>query len=93
MPDFEQLERFARAANLEYANYAELIKDPQAIQKIEDEITLKSEHLAGFERIKKFVLLDAPFTIEANELTPTIKVKRKTIENKFSDRIDGLYAE
>ena len=51
-----------------------------------------SEHLAGFERIKKFILLGKDFTIEDNELTPTLKVKRAIVEQKLKQEIDALYA-
>ena len=51
-----------------------------------------SEHLAGFERIKKFILLPKDFTIEEGELTPTLKVKRTIVEKKFAKEIDALYA-
>jgi len=93
VPNFESLERFASAAGLKWSSRAELVRHPQVVEKIQQELDRKSEHLAGFERIKKFVLLDSPFTIEANELTPTLKVKRRVIEKKFADLIDDLYAQ
>ena len=48
--------------------------------------------LAQFERIKKVTLLPREFTLEAGELTPTLKVKRRVIEQKYKDLIDRMYA-
>jgi long-chain acyl-CoA synthetase len=50
-----------------------------------------SEHLASFERIKRFIGME-PLTIEDNELTPTLKVKRAIVERKLKKEIDALYA-
>jgi long-chain acyl-CoA synthetase len=48
-------------------------------------------HLAQFERIKKIALLPREFTLEAGELTPTLKVKRRVVEQKYKEMIDRLY--
>jgi long-chain acyl-CoA synthetase len=48
-------------------------------------------HLAQYERIKKLALLPREFTLEAGELTPTLKVKRRVVEQKYRDVIDRLY--
>ncbi len=52
-----------------------------------------NERLAQFERIKKFALLPREFTMEAGELTPTLKVKRRVIDERYKDTIDGLYRD
>ena len=49
--------------------------------------------LSQFERIKKIALLPAEFSIQSGELTPTLKVKRKVIEERWRDQIEALYAE
>jgi long-chain acyl-CoA synthetase len=92
VPNMENLRAFATAANLPDQSDADLVGHAQVIQKYHDEIEEMSEHLAGFERIKKFVLLEKDFTIEDNELTPTLKVKRAIVEKKLKKEIDGLYA-
>ena len=51
----------------------------------------KNEPLANFERIKKFVILTHDFTVENDELTPTFKVKRKVITEKYKDLLDSCY--
>lgn len=91
VPNFENIRAFADAIRIEYSNDSDLTIHPRIIKKIEDEITRKSVHLAGFERVKKFVLLDKDFTIEDNELTPTLKFKRRKIEEKHKAEIDALY--
>ena len=52
-----------------------------------------NRELSQFERIKKFALLPAEFTIASGELTPTLKVKRKVVEQRWKDAIEGLYGE
>jgi long-chain acyl-CoA synthetase len=54
-------------------------------------VTDLTQHLAQFERIKKIALLPREFTLEAGELTPTLKVKRRVVEQKYKDVIDRLY--
>jgi long-chain acyl-CoA synthetase len=50
-----------------------------------------NSQLASFETIKNFAILERDFTIEAGELTPSMKVKRKTCAERFQDLLDGLY--
>jgi long-chain acyl-CoA synthetase len=92
VPNMDNLHAFADAAGITYRSDADLVNDPKVIQKVHEEIERSSEHLAGFERIKKFILLENDFTIEGNELTPTLKVRRSIIEKKFAKQIDALYA-
>ncbi|UCG50671.1 MAG: long-chain fatty acid--CoA ligase [Candidatus Latescibacterota bacterium] len=93
VPNFENLTAFADAAGIPYENESDLVRHPAVIKKIGEEIERKSEHLAGFERVKKFILADTDFSIEKDELTPTLKVKRRAIEKKFQREIDALYEE
>jgi long-chain acyl-CoA synthetase len=66
---------------------AALIALPEAKKKIKQEIDQHSTHLADFEKIKRFSLLATPFSVEAGELTPTLKVKRKVIAQKYAKQI------
>ncbi len=93
VPNFENLIRFANAAGISYNDLAELVKNEKVASKIHKEIDRKSEGFAGFERIKKILLLDKDFSLEMNELTPTLKVKRSIVEQKYKSQIDELYSE
>ncbi|MDH3217522.1 MAG: long-chain fatty acid--CoA ligase, partial [Candidatus Krumholzibacteria bacterium] len=92
VPNMDNVRVFAKAAGISHAEDADLVKDDKVIQKIHDEIERMSQHLASFERVKKFILLEKDFSIEQNELTPTLKVKRTIIEKKFEKEINALYA-
>jgi long-chain acyl-CoA synthetase len=91
VPNFDALEKWARENGVSAASRAELVADPKVIALYEKTINDLSGHLAQFERIKKIALLPHEFTLEAGELTPTLKVKRRVVEQKYKDVIDRLY--
>src|SRR5688572_704016 len=93
VPNFEQLERWAKIKNLLWTDRRQLIKLPLVQAKMEKEVLRKLSGLASFETPKKVGLLENDFSIESGEMTPSHKVKRRVIEKRYSDRIDGLYAE
>jgi long-chain acyl-CoA synthetase len=70
-----------------------LINLPLVRAKMEKEVLRKLSGLASFETPKKVGLLETDFSIESGEMTPSHKVKRRVIEKRYSDRIDGLYEE
>ena len=69
------------------------IKDEELINWVDEDIKQLSNELAKFERIKHFKLKRNPFTIEEGEITPTLKAKRKVIEQKYADAISSMYTE
>ncbi|MGB2959161.1 MAG: long-chain fatty acid--CoA ligase, partial [Bacteroidota bacterium] len=71
VPDYDTLQEFADARNIPYAGNADLAKDPTINELIETEISQVQKDLANYERVRKFTLLESPFTIENGELTPT----------------------
>ncbi|MGA1464207.1 MAG: AMP-dependent synthetase/ligase [Balneolaceae bacterium] len=71
----------------------DLTKDPYVHKLIEREIEKANQQLSPWERVKKFVLLREPLTIEAGELTPTLKVKRSVVRERYQKEIDSMYAE
>lgn len=71
---------------------AQLAKDPDLNAEIQRAINALNEGLARYETIKKFAVLERDFTIEGGELTPSMKVKRKTVEGMYKDLLDGFYA-
>jgi long-chain acyl-CoA synthetase len=93
VPNFEQLERWAAERHLTYASRAQLIALPDVHAKVEREVMGELRDLAKFEMPKRVVLLEQDFTIESGELTPTQKVKRRTIEQRYKSLVDRVYAE
>ena len=92
VPNFDNLERWARERNLTYSTRAELLQMPDVLAKVEREVMSQLRDLAKFETPKKVVLLEHDFTIESGELTPTLKVKRRVVEKRYKDVIDAAYA-
>jgi long-chain acyl-CoA synthetase len=91
MPSFEALEGWARDQRIKFADRAELLRDHHVVDFIRDRIQRQSIGLASFERIKKFHLLERPFSLTRGEITPTLKIKRKVIMEHYKDIIDRLY--
>lgn len=93
VPDFAALERWAAARGLSFSSREELVRDPNVIEFMEGEILESFEDLARHERPKKIALLPRELTVNAGEVTPTLKVKRRAIETKHRDIIENLYRE
>jgi long-chain acyl-CoA synthetase len=93
VPSFESLRLYALEKNIPYDTDADLANHPEIRGLFDAEIDLLCASFASFERIKKYVLLDHPLTIETGELTPSLKVKRRIIEQKFKGQIAALYEE
>jgi len=92
VPNFDNLERWAKERNLSYGSHAELIQLADVQAKVEREVMSMLKELAKFETPKKVLLLENDFTIESGELTPTLKVKRRVVEKRYKDQIDSTYA-
>jgi long-chain acyl-CoA synthetase len=93
VPNFDSLEKWARIRNLSYGSRAELLGLPIVLAKIEKEVRKNLDGLASFETPKKIGLLEQDFSIESGELTPTLKVKRRVIDERYREKIDALYAD
>jgi len=93
VPNFETLERWARERNLSAPSRTALIALPDVKAKMEREVMSPLRDLARYEMPKKVLLLDADFSIESGELTPTLKVKRRAVEQRYGDLINRAYAE
>lgn len=91
VPNFEKLVEYADANNIVYSDYSDLVRNDQIKNFIESEISRATPALASYEKIKKVALLDREFEIEREEITPTLKVKRNIIEQKYRGIIDSLY--
>jgi long-chain acyl-CoA synthetase len=93
VPNFDNLAKWAGANGVAARTSPELVRDPRVVELYDRTVKELTAHLAQFERIKKIALLPHEFTLEAGELTPTLKVKRRVVEQKYKDVIDRLYEE
>jgi long-chain acyl-CoA synthetase len=93
VPDWERVESYAQLKGIKVASRAELCRHPRVIDLFERQIASLTPGLAKYERVKKIALLEHELTIETGELTPTLKVKRRVIDEKYREVIDRLYAE
>ena len=93
VPDFEKLEDYARSNEISYTNPVDLLKDERVLNFMEAEVNRSTPSLASYEKVKKIALLDREFELEKGEITPTLKVKRNIIENKYKDMIDSIYKD
>jgi long-chain acyl-CoA synthetase len=93
VPNFETAAAWARANNVRAADHAALVADPAFRAKVEEEVETRLEGFARYELPKKVLLLDRELSVERGEITPTLKVKRKVVEEQFAERIEALYAE
>src|SRR2546429_8563308 len=92
VPNFDNLERWAAERGLSYGTRAQLLQLADVQAKMEREVMGTLRDLAKFETPKKVLLLENDFTIESGELTPTLKVKRRVVEQHYKDKIDAAYA-
>ncbi len=91
VPDFESLREYADAHRIPYKTNEDLIQLKQIEEMMEKDFIVFQKKLANYERIRKFTLLGKPFTIEEGEMTPSLKLKRKVIEERYKDLIDDMY--
>jgi long-chain acyl-CoA synthetase len=91
VPNRDALVKWAEGRGLATADYDRLLEHPDAVAKVEREVMANLRDLASYETPKKFVLLANDFTIEAGELTPTLKVKRRIVEQRYRDVIERAY--
>jgi len=91
VPDFLQLKQFCTGARIEYTVPEDMVKKPEIIELYRVEVDKVNSKLDSYEKIKSFVLLPRELTAEAGELTYTLKVKRRIIDEKYSAIIDKMY--
>ena len=90
-PDFEQLGRWCEAEGIPADSPETMAADERVQAHLMAEIGRLSEGLASFEQVKKIAVVTAAFTIESGELTPTMKVKRRVVAERYADLIESLY--
>jgi long-chain acyl-CoA synthetase len=92
VPDFQMLsERIAMARPADAAAARRMLDRPDVRSLYAQVVAGVNDRLAQFERIKKFELLAREFTVDAGELTPTLKVRRKVVEDTCKELIEGMY--
>jgi long-chain acyl-CoA synthetase len=92
VPNFERLERYVRYKGIRVADRADLTRNPQIVDLIRRRIDRHQRDAASYETIKRFHLLDRELSVAGGELTPTLKVRRREISERFREEIDALYA-
>ena len=93
VPDFANLERYARYKNIPYESRADLVRHPHVRDFIRRRIERRQRRVARYETIKQFDVLDHELTVDAGELTPTLKVKRREIARKYKEQIEAMYQQ
>jgi len=92
IPDEDNLARFAQEGQIPYTDFASLVNAPSVVTLIAQEIDKMNAALARIEQIKAFRLIDQLLTPEDEELTPTMKLKRRVVAHKYAPLIDSMYA-
>jgi len=92
MIDLDNVEKFAQDHDVPFGNYASLARAKEVQELIGAEVARVNVKFARVEQIKKFWLLETQLSAEDEELTPTMKLKRRLVEAKYADRIEAMYA-
>lgn len=93
VPSFESLEEYAKSINLKYQDRLELLRHSHILEMFDNRLREMQKELARFEQVKKFTLLPAAFSMELGELTPTLKLRRKVILQRYQSEIDSMYQD
>jgi len=87
----DELAKFAHDQGILVNDPAVLVKHPKIVERVGRTVEEKNTQLQTYARIKKFAVLAGDFTLDGGELTPTLKVKRKVVAQKYAAVLDGLY--
>ncbi|WP_379963365.1 AMP-dependent synthetase/ligase [Epilithonimonas sp. UC225_85] len=91
VPNFETLEEKIKTMGITFTNWKEVLENEKVQQFYHQLIDGIQTNLSGFEKIKKFVLMPADFEIQSGEITPTLKIKRNIVLEKYADKINSIY--
>ena len=91
IPEFSVLKDWCSRNGIEYSDDASMVKNEKVKAKFNEEVKELMKSIAQYEQVKKVTILPRGFTIDSGELTPTLKLKRKVIHNKYKDLIEGMY--
>ncbi len=93
IPVYSMLEEYAREHNIPFENHEQLCKDPKINEMMKERIDTLQQQLAHYEQIKRFTLLPHHFSMEKGELTNTLKIKRRVLNQNYAKEIDAMYEE
>ena len=85
------MEHYAQSCSVPFTDYRSLCPRPEIVELIDAEVRKVNKHFSSVEQIKKFRLIDVLLTAEDEELTPTMKLKRSYVINKYNDVIQDMY--
>ncbi len=91
VPSFDGLREYCRRKDIPYSTDDQMVVKPEILEKYQSEIDTLNKYFGKWEQIKRFKLLGKPWGIDSGELTPTMKLKRKVISQKFAKEIDEIY--
>jgi len=92
VPCYAALEEYAKQVNIKYQDRLELLKHSEILQMLEQRINELQKELAGWEQIKRFTLLPQAFSTQLEEITPTLKLRRKVILQRYQTQIEAMYS-
>ena len=92
IPSFSDLKAWCAEEKIPYTTNAEMIQHPEVLKRFAKEVNEQNKCLGETEKVKKYVLLADDWSIANGLLTPTLKVKRKVIFNKYKEVIDKMFA-
>ena len=93
VPDFDKLEAYAKAHGIAFEGRADLSRRPEIAAFLLEEVNRMTPGLASYERVKRIAVLDRDFDLDLGEVTPTLKVRRNIVEQKYADVIESLYKD
>ena len=91
--DEEEVRRFGRKLGLEDVDWSALVREPRILKLIEEEVERCNGRLARYEQVRRFRILPRSLSVAGGELTPTLKVKRRAVEERYRPLIETMYSE
>jgi long-chain acyl-CoA synthetase len=93
VPDWEQVRAYAAHKKFDASTPAELCRHPRVLDLLQRQVDAQCADLSQYERVKRVALVEREFTVEGGEMTPTLKIKRRVVDEKYRDLIDRLYSD
>jgi long-chain acyl-CoA synthetase len=91
VPNFDNLEKYANYKGIDFLNHCDLVSHPRVLDLIRRRLDRLQQDRPSHSQIKRFTLLSRDFSAEENEITPTMKIKRKVVKEHFARILEGMY--